>query len=145
MPRTSVMAALALAALAGSGFTAASAQGFLNAQEPSHNIACQATPPGPGQPTYELRCDIRQTSTRLPRAPANCPLSWGDAFVLDPTGPGRLFCHGDTVMDPSARVIPYGTQWRPYGFTCTSQTTGLTCVNADGHGFAISRASQKVF
>jgi hypothetical protein len=104
-----------------------------------------ASAPGPGQPTYEVRCDIRQTSSRLPAPPRNCPLSWGDAFVLDPTGPGRLFCHGDTVFDPSAPVIAYGTQWRPYGFICTSQTTGLTCVNRGGHGFSIARAVQKVF
>jgi hypothetical protein len=54
-------------------------------------------------------------------------------------------CHGDTVADPSAPVIPYGTQWRAYGFVCTSQTTGLTCVNSAGHGFSLSRAVQKVF
>jgi len=65
--------------------------------------------------------------------------------VLNPTGPGQLFCHGDTVQNPDAMVIPYGTQWRPYGFVCTSQTTGLTCVNAGGHGFSISKASRKVF
>lgn len=145
MLRTTVMAALSIAALAGSGFSMARAQDFLSAQAPSHNIACQAMPPGPGQPTYELRCDIRQTSTRPPTPPRSCPLSWGDAFVLDPTGPGRLLCHGDTVMDPSAPVIAYGTQWRAYGFICTSQTTGLTCVNRAGHGFSLARAAQRVF
>ena len=143
MPRTSfVIVAVAAVALAA---TSAAAQDLLSAQAPSHNIACMATPPGVGQPTYELRCDIRQTTSRPPPRPRGCPLSWGDAFVLDPTGPGRLFCHGDTVADPSAPVIAYGTQWRPYGFTCTSQTTGLTCVNRAGHGFSLSRAVQKVF
>jgi hypothetical protein len=145
MLRTTAMAALGVAALASSGFSAASAQSLLTAQEPSHNIACMATAPMPGQPTYEVRCDIRQTSSRLPTPPRSCPLSWGDAFVLDPTGPGRLLCHGDTVADPNAPVIAYGTQWRPYGFICTSQTTGLTCVNSGGHGFSIARAVQKVF
>ncbi len=142
MLRTTLLAALA--ALAGA-VSPAAAQEFLSAQAPSHNIACQAESAGPDQPRPQLRCDIRQTSTRPPRPPANCPLSWGDAFVLDPTGPGRLLCHGDTVADPSARVIPYGTQWRPFGFICTSQTTGLTCVNEAGHGFTLSRAVQKAF
>jgi hypothetical protein len=142
MLRTTSIAALA--ALAGA-VTPAAAQEFLSAQAPSHNIACQAESAGPDQPRPQLRCDIQQTSTRPPRPPASCPLSWGDSFVLDPTGPGRLLCHGDTVADPSARVIPYGTQWRPYGFTCTSQTTGLTCVNGAGHGFTLSRAVQKAF
>ena len=142
MLRTTSIAALA--ALAGA-VTPAAAQDFLSAQAPSHNIACQAESAGPDQPRPQLRCDIQQTSTRPPRPPASCPLELGNSFVLDPTGAGRLLCHGDTVADPSARVIPYGTQWRPYGFTCTSQTTGLTCVNGAGHGFTLSRAVQKAF
>jgi hypothetical protein len=143
MPRNTILAAAAAAAmLAASG---AHAQDMPGAQTPSHNIYCLASPPMDGQPTYELRCDVQQTTDRLPRAPANCPLSWGDAFVLDPAGPGRLLCHGDTTANPSDPVIAYGTQWRPYGFTCTSQTTGLTCVNAQGHGFSISREAQRVF
>jgi hypothetical protein len=141
MVRIVVLAALA-AALAPAG---AEAQDFLNAQAPSHNIFCQAQSAGPDSPQPSVRCDIMKTTTPLPRAPANCPLSWGDSFVLNPTGPGQLLCHGDTVQNASAYVIPYGTQWRPYGFVCTSQTTGVTCVNSGGHGFSISKASRKVF
>jgi len=123
----------------------AGAQDLMGAQTPSHNIFCLASPPGDGQPTPELRCDIEQTSTRPPPAPRSCPLSWGDAFAIDPTGPGHLLCHGDTVKNADDPVIAYGTQWRAYGFTCTSQATGLTCVNAQGHGFSLSRAAQKMF
>jgi hypothetical protein len=138
------IAALALGAWAGL-VSGADAQEFLGAQTPTHNIHCQAAPPSQDQPTPELRCDIRNKTTRSPRPPRNCPLSWGDAFALDPTGPGRLLCHGDTVANPENPVVLYGTQWRAYGFTCTSQTSGMTCVNGEGHGFALSRASQKVF
>jgi hypothetical protein len=134
-----------VAALAAFEPVGVQAQEFLNAQTPSHNIFCQAESAGPDSPQPSVRCDIMKTTTPLPRAPANCPLSWGDSFVLNPTGPGQLFCHGDTVQNPSAYVIPYGSQWRPYGFVCTSQTTGITCVNASGHGFSISKASRKVF
>jgi len=140
-------AAFALA-LAGSVALAggiASAQDMLGAQTPSHNIFCLASPAGDGQPTPELRCDIEQKSTRSPPAPSSCPLSWGDAFAVDPTGPGHLMCHGDTTKNADDPVIAYGTQWRAYGFTCTSQTSGLTCVNGQGHGFSLSRASQKLF
>jgi hypothetical protein len=144
MVRTIALPAL-IAALAALGPVGAGAQDFLGAQEPSHNIFCQAESAGPGQPQPTLRCDIEKTTTPLPRPPANCPLSWGDAFVLGPTGPGQLLCHGDTVQIPDDPIIAYGTQWRPYGFVCTSQTTGLTCVNAGGHGFSISKASRKVF
>jgi hypothetical protein len=141
MLRGAIIGALAAVSLA----AVADAQDVESAQTPSRNIACMAMPPGPDQPRPQLRCDIRQMSSRPPPAPRNCPLSWGDAFVLDPAGPGRLMCHGDTVFDPSAPVLAYGRQWRPYSFTCTSQTTGLTCVNPAGHGFSLSRAVQKVF
>ena len=143
MLRTSAAAALAaLACLAASG---AGAEDVRSAQTPSRNIACMATPPGPDMPHSQLRCDIRETSARRPPSPPDCDLDWGDAFELDPTGRGRLVCHGDTVADPAAPVIGYGTQWRAYGFVCTSQPNGLTCVNPAGHGFSLSRAVQKVF
>jgi hypothetical protein len=143
MLRTAAFALTLAGATALAG--AAAAQDFMGAQAPSHNIFCQASPAGDGQPTPELRCDIQQKSTRSPPAPRDCPLSWGDAFAVDPTGPGHLICHGDTVANPDDPVIAYGTQWRAYGFTCTSQTTGMTCVNGQGHGFSLSRAVQRVF
>ena len=143
--RVFAFALAATAALAALAAGEAQAQGFLGAQTPSHNIFCQASPPDQDTPTAELRCDIQQTSNRAPKAPKSCPLSWGDAFVLRPTGRATLLCHGDTVANRDDPVIAYGTQWRAYGFTCTSQTTGITCVNAQGHGFSLSRASQRVF
>jgi hypothetical protein len=123
----------------------AAAQDLPSIQTPSHNIFCMASPAMEGQPTPELRCDIRQMTNRGPPAPSNCPMSWGDAFFVDPTGPGKLMCHGDTVTNPSDPVLAYGTSWNVYGFTCLSQTTGLTCRNGQGHGFSISREVQKVF
>ena len=125
--------------------TSAEAQDLPGIQTPSHNIFCMASAAMEGQPTPELRCDIRQMTTRAPPPPANCPESWGDAFFIDPIGPGKLMCHGDTVANPSDPVLAYGRTWNVYGFTCISQTTGLTCRNGQGHGFSISREAQKVF
>jgi hypothetical protein len=31
------------------------------------------------------------------------------------------------------------------GFTCKSEQSGITCFNADRHGFSLSRAKQEVF
>jgi hypothetical protein len=134
-----------VAALAVLAPVSAGAQDIVSMQMPSHNIYCQAVPPGLDGPQPSLRCDIEQKSTRDPPRPASCPLSYGDAFGLNPTGMGYLVCHGDTVKDADDAVVPYGRQWRAYGFTCTSQTTGVTCVNGQGHGFSLARASQKVF
>jgi len=144
MIRKVVLPAL-IAALAALGPVSVQAQDFLNAQTPSHNIFCQAAAPGINQPQAQLRCDIMSKTTRSPPPPRNCPLSYGDSFVLNPTGPGSLLCHGDTVQNSEDVVIAYGTQWRPFGFVCTSETTGITCVNAEGHGFSVAKASQKVF
>ncbi|HEY1751900.1 MAG TPA: DUF6636 domain-containing protein [Caulobacteraceae bacterium] len=135
----------ALLAAAASLAAAARADDFQGAQTPSHNIYCLASPADDVTPTVELRCDIQHMDNKWPPAPKSCPLSWGDAFVLDPTGPGRLQCHGDTTENLSAPVMAYGTQWKPYAFVCTSQAAGLTCVNAEGHGFSLSRTAQKVF
>jgi len=41
--------------------------------------------------------------------------------------------------------LPYGHTWRWHRFRCTSETTGLTCRNPQGHGFFLSRESQRVF
>jgi hypothetical protein len=136
----------ALAMTAWAAFTgSAGAQDIVSAQTPSHNIFCDASPPDKESPNPVLRCDIQQTNTQPPPAPRSCPLSWGNAFVIDSTGPGHRICHGDTTKNPDDPVIAYETQWRAYGFTCTSQTSGLTCVNGQGHGFSLSRAGQKVF
>ena len=134
-------------ALAGCALAAgrAGAQDLPAIQTPSQNIFCIASPASSGQPTPELRCDIKQMTDRAPPAPANCPGAYGDAFFIDPTGPGKLECHGDTAINPSDPVLAYGATWTVYGFSCLSQTTGLTCRNSQGHGFSISREAQKVF
>jgi hypothetical protein len=41
--------------------------------------------------------------------------------------------------------LPYGHTWRWRGFSCASEATGLTCRNPQGHGFFLSRESQRVF
>jgi hypothetical protein len=103
---------------------------------PSGNIACgfagdyvdalgRVNPPS-------LRCDIlgglKPRPSRLAR-PVSCDLDWGDSVTLSPTGRTELTCHGDTVFDPRAKVLPYSTTWTRGPFTCTSRTTGLTCKN----------------
>ncbi|HXQ09613.1 MAG TPA: DUF6636 domain-containing protein [Caulobacteraceae bacterium] len=121
----------------------ASAQGFETIQTPSHNIFCMASPAASGQPS-DVRCDL-QAMTNRPPPPGDCPLSYGDSYYVDATGRGGLVCHGDTVRAPDATVLAYGQTWRIYGFTCLSQTTGLTCTNGQGHGFTVSREAQKAF
>jgi hypothetical protein len=42
-------------------------------ETPSNNIFCMESPAMEGQPTPELRCDIRQMTNRPPPVPAKCP------------------------------------------------------------------------
>ena len=143
--QSSLKAVIAVTAVAAFAAASARAQDLPGVQTPSHNIYCMASPAMEGQPNPVMRCDIQQMSTRMPPPPPNCPLSWGDAFFLEPTGPGQLMCHGDTVANPSYPILDYGKTWSIYGFTCQSQTTGMTCTNSQGHGFAISREAQNLF
>ena len=110
-------------------------------QSPSKNIACAYF-------DYDkqntLRCDIME-ATVTARRPANCDLEWGKAFEMNAKGGAARICYGDTVMDPKMPVLAYGEVWQRGGFTCKSEQTGITCFNADRHGFSLARAKQEMF
>ncbi len=42
-------------------------------------------------------------------------------------------------------ILGYGRSWAWHGVRCTSRRSGLTCRNQSGHGFVLSRQSQRVF
>jgi hypothetical protein len=108
-------------------------------QTPSHHIACAySTAPA------TLRCDVADVAHR-PKRPKSCELDYGTAFGLDASGRGKRLCVGDTVLDPKAKVLAYNKTRRLGPFTCTSRTSGLRCTTKAGHGFALSRQSQKLF
>ena len=122
--RAALLAAAAVVLLALPAPASARLQRF---QTPSHKIAC-----GYETSDRELRCDV---------------LYLNDVgFRLQSKGKGKRIQITDTVADPKARVLSYGTS-RDYGpFRCTSRRSGLTCkTRANGHGFTLSRKNQKVF
>jgi hypothetical protein len=109
-------------------------------QSPSGNIQCaifDGTAP-------VARCDIGDCTSSFAR-PGDCDLDWGYAFEVGASGPGYPLCAGDTVAVPGARVLGYGQSVSLGGITCTSAQTGMTCRNAGGGGFALSKARQRVF
>ena len=113
--------------------------GFLS---PSRNIACQYFADGK---STEIRCDIVQATVSEPR-PKDCELEWGRAFEISTSGKsGIRICHGDTIMDPRLPILNYGDVFQRGGLTCKSEQAGVTCFNADRHGFSISRNAQSVF
>ena len=134
-------AAVASILFASAGVSTAWAQeGF---RSPTGNIHCQFFAV---DGDAVIRCDLRQVSNRsLPR-PRDCELDWGQAFEISGRATrGTPLCYGDTVQDERLPVLPYGQSWQRAGLTCISEQSGVSCRNARGHGFTLSRAAQSVF
>jgi len=121
----------------------ATLQGF---KMPSDNVYCMIEPGYQGHPDSDLRCDIVQTDTPPPPAPASCRFSWGKSFAIDLEGDGGTrLCVSDTTRDDELPVLSYGTQWSQGGYLCKSATSGLTCSNVKAHGFVLSKEAQSLF
>jgi hypothetical protein len=112
---------------------------------PSGNIVCTVQDPDANLPGWELRCDTRNFRPTKDRPPKDCPLGWGDGYAIGQTGKSERICHGDTIMHEDVMVLPYGMTWRHGPYTCRAQPSGLTCFNTQGHGFSLSKASQRLF
>ena len=99
-------------------------------QTPSGQIMCAYFNDFGG--ALQIRCDLLFLNDR--------------AAVLRPTGKGRIVKVTDAAGNPRSRVLAYGTSTRFGIYTCTSRRTGLTCKSRrTGHGFTVSRQSQRVF
>jgi hypothetical protein len=116
---------------------------------PSSNIHCRVDVDegAPGQKSIgHLRCDIREITGAVPPKPGDCDFDWGQAFGIAEDGrAGRRLCYSDTVADDALPALAYGNAWQRGGFTCKSEPAGLTCSNASGHGFALSKNDQRLF
>jgi hypothetical protein len=108
---------------------------------PSNNIACGYFPRSGRQQTT-LRCDILSGLRPEPRRA--CQGDWTGASMRL-TGRAAATCAGDTVYDPRARILSYGSSWKRAGLVCVSRRTGLTCTNRSRHGFFLSRERWRVF
>ncbi len=101
----------------------------------------------------EVRCDIMQFTPSFKTVPPGtsneiirCTPQKLNAFVITPNDSnGSAFCPTDAAIDGEQVVLAYGQTFKRGGLLCTSETSGVTCMNAAGHGFSLSRASQKVF
>ncbi|MEO6299693.1 MAG: DUF6636 domain-containing protein [Paracoccaceae bacterium] len=122
--------------------TPAFADDFIYFHSPTGNINCALM----SGDYAGVRCDMKSFTPNFRNPPADCDLDWGDSFGIGPNERrGSLLCHGDTVIDPGSMELGYGASATLGEFTCTSEKSGMTCTNARGHGFAISKAKQKLF
>ncbi len=141
---TAVVAALALAASASAGAATRNPAYF---ETPSRNIACAWFADVDRPSRSYLRCEIGSLLSPLPRRPASCDVDWGYGMSMASTGAAGVLCAGDTIRHPpgTGAVLAYGRTWRRGGFTCRSAAVGLTCRNASGHGFFLSRERWRRF
>src|SRR5262249_53975115 len=144
------VALLAVLAALTVGPSGASGAHLPGVKTPSRNITCFFIP---GWPTDHgvLLCRIK-VARYLDRLETSCidgpGLDWR-GFALPWSGKAQVFCAGGIMHDPFDKlmfsVVGYGKTWHSAPFTCTLQNSGLTCVNASGHGLFMSRRSWRVW
>jgi hypothetical protein len=105
---------------------------------PSRNIGCYVD-------ATSARCDVLVHTYKPTMKPSWCEGDWGTASEVGATGKGHFQCVSDTTWGPNP-VLRYGHSKTIGRFTCTSRSTGMTCVNRwTGHGFSVARASYHFF
>lgn len=111
-------------------------------QTPSGNIVCSV---GREPGFSDVACSIatREGPPAMPRPPG-CAGPWGHRFVMTDRDPPYMEC-GAPMAGSGVEVAPYGETGTFGGITCESSRAGLSCRNARGHGFFLSRARQSVF
>ncbi|HEY9834625.1 MAG TPA: DUF6636 domain-containing protein [Stenomitos sp.] len=135
-----LMTSTTVVALMGNSTTPVVAQsastGFVT---PSGNISCLR---------YEntLRCEIQSGLNPKPPQPypGYCDFDWGLGFSLNNDGKPKILCISDTIAGGNYPTLSYGSTWKNAGFKCVSQKAGLTCTNASGQGFFLSRDRWKI-
>ena len=67
------------------------------------------------------------------------PSEWGNGVSLPRVSEAFPNCSTDVrVPDQDPPVLAYGSTWKRSGFTCQSESDGLTCTRGD-HGFFANR------
>ncbi|MBW9206128.1 hypothetical protein KV102_18065 [Mumia sp. zg.B53] len=106
-------------------------------RSPSGNIVCRLNTDG-------ARCDIGDFDFSPPPKPEGCEDGWGRTLVVDDEG-GFFSCDAPTLAGNSPELA-YGKSTTLGSFGCTSQRTGITCLNTEtDEGFTVSRERAGTF
>lgn len=108
---------------------------------PSGNIVCDITANG-------ARCGIASLAQK-PAPVDGCDGAVGFVYVVDASGKVDVPCVPKKELPKKAgkdvNVLGYGQKSAAYGFTCTSDESGMACVDdATGTGFSLARAGGRV-
>lgn len=110
-------------------------------QSPSGNIQCWARFEASSQ---NIICTIKERGGSAAMANlGRC--NDAHSFEMNGRGPVTSFCGVALRGNRSYPSVPYGTTRVTGSFNCRSETTGLSCNNQDGHGFFLSRKTQRVY
>lgn len=119
---------------------------------PSGNILCgggSLKRPNVRRYRSELYCFVAENKAMPQRCkvPASAE---GLDFTLNAKGKAAMRCGGYEFPpvnegEEQTRVLKYGESISGNGWTCRSETTGLTCKNQDGHGFLLNRTQYRLF
>jgi hypothetical protein len=120
----------------------AAASEYIEFRSPTGNISCGLYSDGAES---SVRCDMASLVPSYTAPPPDCEFDWGSSFAVSKTGKGVLACVSDPAASPDAVVLPYGEAISFGGISCVSAKTGMTCTNAEGHGFSISKAKQRLY
>jgi hypothetical protein len=106
---------------------------------PSGNIVCSLA-------EDSAVCEIADRTFAPPPKPADCELDHGSMVALRGEASAEFLCYGDTGFGADVPALPYGASVTNGVVTCTSAESGVACTSASGaHGFALSRASYRVY
>jgi hypothetical protein len=131
------------------------AQDMIHFTTPSKNIDCLLYP---SDFEFVASCIVKTAEwTNAPDRPADCDLDWSptDVYLASEVRGKRVTnavgvggCRGDIgpICGPGCRTLGYGKSVKLASITCTSATTGVTCVTTKGRrtGFVISRAAYRL-
>jgi hypothetical protein len=118
----------------------AMADGF-GFRTPSGNIYCNG-----GLDGAHVDCVIVNREGGSAPPGYSCPAGREFEVGLEERGPARAGCGRVSGRKSSYTAIAeYGVTDRFGQITCRSERTGFSCQNVDGHGFFLSRRSQKVY
>jgi hypothetical protein len=117
---------------------APAALAFKGFESPSGNIGCVMTEQG-------ARCDIKDHSWPLPKAPKSCEFDYGGSLFVGARGRGSYGCVSDSAFG-AGPILGYGESVRKARYRCTSEEVGIRCRNLrNGHGFLLSRERVRLF
>jgi hypothetical protein len=78
---------------------------------------------------------------------ATCNTDQTRVITLPPDGPSTegWVCHGDMFWPLGDIVISYGSEWSFLEYSCTVETSGVSCQNKQGNGFSVRRAMRELY